>query len=100
MMEDMLRACVIDFESTWETHLPLFEFAYNNSFHNSIGMASFETLYSRPCRSPLRWAEVGENQLLRPDMIRETHEKIQIVRKRMKMVQTKYKSYVDSHRKD
>ena len=79
MMEDMLRACIIDFESTWETHLPLIEFAYNNSFHSSIGMASFEALYGQPSRSSLCWDEVGENELLGPDMIRETHEKIQII---------------------
>ena len=64
VMEDMLRACVIDFESTWETHMPLIEFAYNNSFYSSIGMPPFEALYGRPCRSPLCWAEVRENQLL------------------------------------
>ena len=51
VMEDMLRACVLDFEGTWETHLPLIEFAYNNSYHSSIGMAPFEALYGRPCRS-------------------------------------------------
>ena len=53
VMEDMLRACVLDFEGTWETHLPLIEFAYNNSYHSSIRMASFEALYGRPCQSPL-----------------------------------------------
>ena len=45
VMEDMLRAYIIDLESTWETHMPLIEFAYNNSFHSSIGMALFEALY-------------------------------------------------------
>ena len=100
VMEDILRACIIDFASTWELHLPLIEFAYNNSFHSSIGMASFKALYGRPCRSPLWWAEVGENQLLGPDMIQETHQKIQIVREKMKMAQTRYKSYADSHCKD
>ena len=100
VMEDMLLACVIDFESTWETHLPLIEFAYNNSFHSSIGMAPFKALYGRPCHSPLCWAEVRENQLLGPDMIRETHKKIQIVSEKMKIAQTRYKSYADNHHKD
>ena len=63
-------------------------------------MAPFEALYVRPCRSPLCWAEVGENQLLEPDMIRETHKKIQIIREKIKMAQTRYKSYTDSYRKD
>ena len=84
VMEDMLRACVLDFKGTWETHLPLIEFAYNNSYHSSIGMAPFEALYGRPCRSPLCWAEVGDRKLLGLEMIRETNEKIVIVREKMK----------------
>ena len=53
VMEDMLRACVINFESSWEIHLSLIEFSYNNRYHMSIGVAPFEALYGRPCRSPL-----------------------------------------------
>ncbi|WP_227642594.1 hypothetical protein, partial [Klebsiella pneumoniae] len=44
-LEDMLRACVLDFRSGWEEHVSLIEFAYNNSYHSSIGMAPFEALY-------------------------------------------------------
>ena len=62
VLEDMLRACVLDFGGSWETHLSLAEFAYNNSYHSSIGMAPYEALYGRPCRSPLCWAEVGRNR--------------------------------------
>ena len=78
-MENILRACVIDFESSWETHLPLIKFAYNNNYHTSIGMAPFEALYERPCRSPLFWAKFGDEQLLRPEMIWETNEKIKVI---------------------
>ena len=92
----MLRACVIDFESTWETRLPLIEFAYNNSYHANIGMARFEALYGRPCRSPLCWAEVRDNQLLGADMVRETNEKIQTVRETMKAAQDQFKSMLTS----
>ena len=99
MVEDMLQACVINFESNWEIHLPLIEFAYNNSYHTSIGMALFEALYGRPCRLPLCWAEVGDKQLLGPEMIRETSEKIKVVREKMKTVQTRHKSYADKHRR-
>ena len=53
VMEDMLRACILDFEVSWETHLPFLKFAYNNSYHMSIGMTPFEALYGRPCRSLL-----------------------------------------------
>ncbi|GFZ15866.1 hypothetical protein Acr_25g0002750 [Actinidia rufa] len=49
-LEDMLRLCVLDFQGNWEMHLPLVEFAYNNSFHASIGMAPYEALYGRKCR--------------------------------------------------
>ena len=82
VMKDMLRACAIDFKNSWETHLPLVDFAYNNSYHSSIGMAPFEALYGRPCRSPLCWAEVGDGKLLGSKIVRETNEKIVIVRER------------------
>ena len=60
VLEDMLRACVLDHKGSWEEHLPLVEFAYNNSYQASIRMAPYEALYGRPCRSPLCWTEVGE----------------------------------------
>nr|GEU64651.1 probable aldo-keto reductase 2 [Tanacetum cinerariifolium] len=59
-LEDMLRACVLDFRGSWDVHLPLFEFFYNNSYHSSVRCASFEALYGRKYRSPIMWAEVGE----------------------------------------
>ncbi|GKG37964.1 putative reverse transcriptase domain-containing protein [Tanacetum coccineum] len=59
-LEDMLRACVLDFEGSWDVHLPLVEFSYNNSYHSSVRCAPFESLYDRKCRSPIMWAEVGE----------------------------------------
>ncbi|GJT91669.1 putative reverse transcriptase domain-containing protein [Tanacetum coccineum] len=59
-LEDMLRACVIDFGSSWDRHLPLVEFSYNNSYHASIKAAPFEALYGRKCRSPVCWSEVGD----------------------------------------
>ena len=59
-LEDMLRVCVIDYKGSWEDQLPLAEFAYNNSYHASIGMPPYEALYGRKCRTPLCWDEVGE----------------------------------------
>ena len=82
VMEDMLRACVMDFEGTWESHLPLIEFAYNNSYQSSIGMAPFEVLYGRPYRSSLRWTEASNGPLLGPDMVNQTHERIKIVKEK------------------
>ncbi len=59
ILEDMLRACVIEFEGSWDTHLPLIEFAYNNSYQSSIGMPPYEALYGRKCKTPLCWDEVA-----------------------------------------
>ncbi|GJT56353.1 putative reverse transcriptase domain-containing protein [Tanacetum coccineum] len=75
-LEDMLRACAIDFGKGWVNHLPLVEFSYNNSYHASIKAAPFEALYGRKCRSPVCWTEVGEAQILGPELIQETTEKI------------------------
>ena len=61
-LKDMLRACVVDFKGSWDDHLPLIEFTYNNSYHSSIRMNIFESLYSRRCRSPIGWFKVGEVQ--------------------------------------
>ncbi|GJQ95021.1 putative reverse transcriptase domain-containing protein [Tanacetum coccineum] len=68
-LEDMLRACAIDFGKGWVNHLPLVEFSYNNSYHASIKVAPFEALYSRKCRSPVCWTEVGEAQILVGDKV-------------------------------
>ncbi|GJU20136.1 putative reverse transcriptase domain-containing protein [Tanacetum coccineum] len=82
-LEDMLRACVIDFGSSWDRHLPLVEFSYNNSYHASIKAAPFEALYGRKCRSPVCWSEVGDSQLTGPEMVRETTEKIVQIKNRL-----------------
>ena len=83
ILEDMLRACVLDLKGSWEEHLPLVEFAYNNSYQASIQMAPFEDLYGRPCRSPICWTEVGESSITGPDFIRDTSEKVGMIRKRL-----------------
>ena len=72
----MLRTCILEWKGDWEHQLPLVEFAYNNSFHASISMAPYEALYGRPCRSPLCWKEVGDQQLIGPKVVQETSEKI------------------------
>ncbi|GKD66217.1 putative reverse transcriptase domain-containing protein, partial [Tanacetum coccineum] len=78
----MLRACVIDFGSSWDRHLPLVEFLYNNSYHASIKAAPYEALHGRKCRSPICWSEVEDNQLTRPELIRDTTEKIVQIKNR------------------
>ena len=69
ILEDMLRACVMDFGVGWSKFLPLVEFAYNNSYQASIEMAPYEALYGRKCRSPVCWFEVGEKRLMGPELI-------------------------------
>ncbi|GKC19521.1 reverse transcriptase domain-containing protein [Tanacetum coccineum] len=98
-LEDMLRACVIDFGNGWDRHLPLVEFSYNNSYHTSIKAAPFEALYGRKCRSPVCWAEVGEAQLTGPEIIHETTEKIFKIRDRMQAARDRQKSYADKRRR-
>nr|GEZ43308.1 putative reverse transcriptase domain-containing protein [Tanacetum cinerariifolium] len=98
-LEDMLHACVIDFEKSWDIHLPLVEFSYNNSYHTSIKAAPFEALYGRKCRSPVCWAEVGDAQLTGPEIIHETNEKIIQIKIKIQAVRDRQKSYVDLKRK-
>ncbi|GKE17004.1 putative reverse transcriptase domain-containing protein [Tanacetum coccineum] len=98
-LEDMLRACVIDFGSGWDKHLPLAEFSYNNSYHASIKAAPFEALYGRKCRSPVCWSEVGDAQLTGPELIRETTEMIVQIKNRLLAARSRQKSYADVRRK-
>nr|GEW61966.1 putative reverse transcriptase domain-containing protein [Tanacetum cinerariifolium] len=98
-LEDMLRACAIDFGKGWVNHLPLVEFSYNNSYHASIKAAPFEALYGRKCRSPVCWTEVGEAQILGPELIQETTEKIVQIKQRMQAALDRQKSYTDLKRK-
>ncbi|GJS39751.1 putative reverse transcriptase domain-containing protein [Tanacetum coccineum] len=98
-LEDMLRACVIDFGNGWVRHLPLVEFSYNNSYHASIKAAPFEALYGRKCRSPVCWAEVGQVQLTGPEMVQETTEKVIQIKQRMQAARDRQKSYADLKRK-
>ncbi|GJV06532.1 putative reverse transcriptase domain-containing protein [Tanacetum coccineum] len=98
-LEDMLRACVIDFGKGWERHLPLVEFSYNNSYHASIKATPFEALYGRKCRSPVCWAKVGDVQLTGPEIIHETTEKIVQIRQRLQAARDRQRSYANIRRK-
>ena len=98
-LEDLLRSCIIDFGKSWETHLPLVEFSYNNSYHTSINAAPFEALYGRKCRSPVCWAEVGDSQLTGPDIVHETTEKIVQIRNRLAAARDRQKSYADKRKR-
>ena len=99
-LEDMLRACMMEFKGSWDTHLELMEFAYNNSYEASIEMAPFEALYGRKCRSPSCWMEVCDRELEGPELIRETSEKVPNIQVRMRTAFSRQKSYADPRRRD
>ncbi|WMV19535.1 hypothetical protein MTR67_012920 [Solanum verrucosum] len=88
-LEDILRACVIDFKGNWDDHLPLIEFSYNNSYHSSILMAPYKSLYGRRCRSHIRWFEVGEAGLIGPDLANQAMEKVKVIQEWLKIAQSR-----------
>ncbi|GKD40521.1 putative reverse transcriptase domain-containing protein [Tanacetum coccineum] len=94
-LEDMLCAYVIDFGSSWDRHLSLVEFSYNNSYHASIKVAPYEDLYGIKCRSHVCWSEVGDSQLTGPELIRDTTEKIVQIKNHLLATRGRQKSYVD-----
>ncbi|GKA70071.1 putative reverse transcriptase domain-containing protein [Tanacetum coccineum] len=98
-LEVMLRACVIDFGNSWDRHLPLVEFSYNNSYHASIKAAPYEALYRRKFRSPVCWSEVGDSQLIGLELSRDTTEKIIQIKNRLLAAHSRQKSYVDKRTK-
>ncbi|GJU20650.1 putative reverse transcriptase domain-containing protein [Tanacetum coccineum] len=98
-LEDMIRACVIDFGGNWDVHLPLVEFSYNNSYHSSIRCAPFEALYGRKYRSPVLWAEIGESSLIGPEFVQETTDKVVLIKEKLKAARDRQKSYADNRRK-
>nr|GFA76688.1 putative reverse transcriptase domain-containing protein [Tanacetum cinerariifolium] len=83
----------------WVNHSPFVEFSYNNSYHASIKAAPFEALYGRQCRSPVCWTEVGGAQILGPELIQETTEKIVQIKQRMQAACDRQKCYPDLKRK-
>ena len=98
VLEDMLRARVLDHKGSWEEHLPLVEFSYNNSHQASIQMTPYEALYGKLCRSQICWTEVGEGFITSPDLIRDTSKKVGMIRQRLLTAQSRQKSYVDRRR--
>jgi hypothetical protein len=84
VLEDMLRAFVLSSRGSWELWLPLTEFAYNNSYQESIKMAPFEALYGRKCRTPLNWVEPRERRFYGIDFVDEAKKKVCIIQQNMK----------------
>ena len=74
ILEDMLRACALQYGTSWDKSLPYTEFSYNNSYQKSLNMAPFEALYGRKCRTPLFWNQTGETQVFGPDVLTDAEE--------------------------
>nr|GEW53675.1 reverse transcriptase domain-containing protein [Tanacetum cinerariifolium] len=98
-LEDMLRACVIDFGKGWVKHFPLCKFSYNNSYYTRIKAATYEALYGQKCQSSVCWAKVGEAQLTGPELIQETTKKIVLIKQIIQAAQDRQKSYADLKQK-
>ena len=63
VLEDMLWGCVLDFPGSWDGYISLMEFSYNNSYQSRIGMAPYEALYGRKCRTPICWIKLNEHKV-------------------------------------
>nr|AAP73852.1 putative gag-pol polyprotein [Oryza sativa Japonica Group] len=100
VLEDMLRACALDFSKDWERCLPYAEFSYNNSFQASLKMSPNEALFGRRCRTTLMWSKTGERAVFGPDIIQEAEEKVRLIRDRLKVAQSRQKSYADTRRRN
>jgi hypothetical protein len=98
-LEELLRACVLEFKDAWDNHLPLLEFAYNNGYHSSIEMAPYEALYGRRCRTPVCWDEEGARLLTGPELVHDTTEKVKVIKEKLKNAQQRQKAYADQGRR-
>ena len=98
-LEDMLRACAMEYTKSWDRNLPFVEFAYNNSYHSSIDMAPYEALYGRWCRTPICWNAGEERRLSKVELIDQTQEIIDKVREKLQTAQSRQKSYADVRRR-
>ena len=96
----MLRGCVLDFLGSWDRYIPLMEFVYSNSYQSSIGMAPYEALYGRKCRTLVCWTNLNEYKRIDPDVVKETQEKVRVIQQRLKAASDRQKSYADLKRKD
>ncbi|GJS27554.1 putative reverse transcriptase domain-containing protein [Tanacetum coccineum] len=99
-LEDMLRACALEWTGSWDEYLCLVEFAYNNSWPASIKASPFELLYGRKCRAPICWDEVSERLIEGPELIEITNEKVVVAKEKLKEARSRQKSYADKHRRD
>jgi hypothetical protein len=100
ILEDMLRACVLQYGRSGDKSQPYAEFSYNNSYQESLKMAPFEMLYGRRCWTPLFWNETGERKVFGLDILQEVEKQLHMVRENLHVPQSRRKSYVDHRRRE
>ena len=96
----MLKAYVMEFTGSWDDHLSLIEFIYNNSYHSNIDMAPYEAMYGRRRGTLVYWDEAGESRLLGPKIVQYTTDQVKIIRAKLKVAQDRQKSYAERRHKD
>ena len=89
ILEDMLRACALQYGTHWDKSLPYAKFSYNNSHQKSLKMALFKALYGRKCRTPLFWNQTGETQVFGPDVLRNAEEQVRNIRDKLRVAQSR-----------
>jgi hypothetical protein len=100
VLEDMLRACALQYGRSWDKSLPYDGFSYDNSYQEGLKMAPFEVLYGQRCRTPLFWNDTGEWLVFAPDIIQDTEKQVCIARENIKVAQSRQKSYTDHRRRN
>ena len=89
ILEDMLRACALQYGTSWDKSLCYAEFSYNNSYQKSLKMAPFEALYGRKCRTPLFWNQTGESQVFGPEILKDAKRQVQTIRENLRVAQSR-----------
>jgi hypothetical protein len=95
ILEDMLRAYVLNYSDKWDNYLPLAEFSYNNSYQESLRMAPFEALYDCHCHTPVNWIEPYERMIFGPDLVIEAEEIVHCIQSNLKAVKAQQESYAN-----
>jgi hypothetical protein len=100
ILEDMLRACALQYGRSWDKSLPYAKFSYNNNYQESLKMAPFEMLYGQRCRTPLFWNETGERKVFGPNILQEAEKQVRMIRENLRVAQSRQKSYADHRRRE
>jgi hypothetical protein len=99
ILEDMLRACVMENQGSWDKHLPLAKFLYNKSYQESLKMTLFEVIYGRRCHTPLNWIELGEKVIFGPDLVDGAKATIHCIQDNLKATKSRQESYANKRRR-